>query len=52
MPNKTVYEGGDDFKDADVDAPPKSKQDKQVDNPTQILCINAIWCLLSEKRRS
>ena len=31
MPNKTVYEGGDDFKDADVDAPPKSKQDKQVD---------------------
>ena len=31
MPNKTVYEGGDDFKDADVDAKPKSKQDKQLD---------------------
>jgi ABC-type multidrug transport system fused ATPase/permease subunit len=31
MPNKTIYEGGDDFKDADVDAPPKSKQDKMND---------------------
>jgi len=31
MPNKTIYEGGDDFKDADVDAPPKTKQDKMND---------------------
>ena len=31
MPNKVQYEGGDDFKDADVDAPPKSKQDKKLD---------------------
>jgi len=31
MPNKVFYEGGDDFKDADVDAPPKSKNDKKKD---------------------
>jgi len=31
MPNKVFYEGGDDYKDADVDAPPKSKNDKKKD---------------------
>lgn len=29
MPKKIFYEGGDDFKDADVDAPPKSKADRK-----------------------
>lgn len=28
MPNKSIYEGGDDFQAANPDAPPKSKQDK------------------------